>query len=121
MGSVRTYIHHQNALIVTNSGDVNRHGSSFNVATVLKEWTKEEVLSVTRFYGKKIPPVEINRELVTVCGANVMAVHVLKWCREFDSGQMNVMDEQRSGRPSTSADLVLDIDAAVQADTCEYC
>jgi hypothetical protein len=26
------------------------------------------------------------------------------------------MDEQRSGRPSTSADLVQDIDAAVQAD-----
>jgi hypothetical protein len=26
------------------------------------------------------------------------------------------MDEQRSGRPSTSADLVRDIDAAVQAD-----
>jgi hypothetical protein len=26
------------------------------------------------------------------------------------------MDELRSGRPSTSADLVLDIDAAVQAD-----
>jgi hypothetical protein len=26
------------------------------------------------------------------------------------------MDEQRSGRPSTSADLVQDIDATVQAD-----
>jgi hypothetical protein len=26
------------------------------------------------------------------------------------------MDEERSGRPSTSADLVQDIDAAVQAD-----
>jgi hypothetical protein len=45
-----------------------------------------------------------------------MTVHVRKWCREFDSGQMNVMDEKRSGRPSTSADLVQDIDAAVQAD-----
>jgi hypothetical protein len=28
------------------------------------------------------------------------------------------MDEQRSGRLSTSADLVQDIDAAVQADRC---
>jgi hypothetical protein len=28
------------------------------------------------------------------------------------------MDEQRSGRPSTSADVVQDIDAAVQADRC---
>jgi transposase len=40
-----------------------------------------------------------------------MTVYVRKWCREFDSGQVNVMDEQRSGRPSTSADLVQDIDA----------
>jgi hypothetical protein len=45
-----------------------------------------------------------------------MTVHVSKWFREFDSGRVNVMDEQRSGRPSTSADLVQDIDAAVQAD-----
>jgi hypothetical protein len=29
---------------------------------------------------------------------------------------VNVVDEQRSGRPYTSADLVQDIDAAVQAD-----
>jgi hypothetical protein len=43
---------------------------------------------------------------VTVYGANVMTVHVRKLCREFDSGRVNVMDEQRSGRPSTSADLV---------------
>jgi hypothetical protein len=67
--------------------------------------------------GKKVPPVEINRELVTVYGANVMTVqHVRKWRRDLDSGRLKVMDEQRSGRPSTSADLVQDIDAAVQAD-----
>jgi hypothetical protein len=52
-----------------------------------------------------------------VYGANVMTVeHVRKWCREFDSGRVNAMDEQRSGWPSTSADLVQNIDAAVQAD-----
>jgi hypothetical protein len=52
-----------------------------------------------------------------VYGANVMTVqHMHEWCREFDSGRVNVMDEQRSGRPSTSADLVQDIDAEVQAD-----
>jgi hypothetical protein len=32
-----------------------------------------------------------------------------------------VLDEQRSDWPSMSADLVQDIDAAVQADRCEYC
>jgi hypothetical protein len=52
MGSVSTYIHHQIAVIVTTSGDVNRHSNSFKMATVLKEWTKE-VRSVIRFYGQK--------------------------------------------------------------------
>jgi hypothetical protein len=38
-------------------------------------------------WAKKVLPVEIHRELVTVYGANVMTVqHVRKWCREFDSG-----------------------------------
>jgi hypothetical protein len=41
MGSVGTYIHHQIAVIVITSGDVTRHSSSFKMATVLKEWTKE--------------------------------------------------------------------------------
>jgi hypothetical protein len=66
--------------------------------------------------GKKVPPVEIHYELVTVYGANLMTVHVRKWSREFGSGRVNVMDEQRSGQLSTSADLVQDIDAAVQAE-----
>jgi hypothetical protein len=35
---------------------------------------------------------------------------------EFDSGRVNVVDEQRSGRPYTSADLVQDMNASVQAD-----
>jgi hypothetical protein len=35
--------------------------------TILEEWTKEEVLSVIRFLcAKKVPPVEIHHELVTV-------------------------------------------------------
>jgi hypothetical protein len=47
--------------------------------------------------GKRDPPVEIHGELVTLYGANVMTVqHLRKWCREFDSGRVNVMDEQRT-------------------------
>jgi hypothetical protein len=50
------------------------------MATVLKEWTKEELRLVIRFFmGKKVPPVEMHRKLVTVYGANVMTVqHVRK-------------------------------------------
>jgi hypothetical protein len=51
---------------------------------------------------------------VTVYGANVMIVlHVRKWCKDFYSGLVNVMDEQRRGRSSMFADLVQDIDEAV--------
>jgi hypothetical protein len=75
MGSISIYIHHQIAVTVTTSGDVNRHSSSFKMATVLNEWTKEDVHSLIRFFmGKKAPPVEIHRELVTAYGANVMTV-----------------------------------------------
>jgi hypothetical protein len=81
---VSTYIHHQIAVIVTTSGDVNRHSSSFKMATILKEWTKKKCIQF--LWAKKVPPVEIHRELVTVYGANVMKVHVRKWRMEFDSG-----------------------------------
>jgi hypothetical protein len=59
------------------------------MATVLKVWPKEEMRSVIRFLrAKKVPPVEIHRELLTVYGANVMTVqHMRKWCGEFDSGR----------------------------------
>jgi hypothetical protein len=46
MGAVSTYIRHQIAVIVTTPGDVNRHSSSFNITTVLTEWTKGEVRSL---------------------------------------------------------------------------
>ena len=69
--------------------------------------------------AKNIPPVEIHRELVAVYGGKVMAVqHVSNWCREFDSGLVYLKDDQRSGRPSTSADSVLDTNAVVQANRC---
>ena len=87
------------------------------MATVPEEWTKE-VHSVICFYGQKFPPVENHHELVTVYGDNVMVVqHVLKWCREFDSGWMNVKDEQWSDRPSMPADPIQDIDTTLQADS----
>jgi hypothetical protein len=55
MGLVSTYIRHQIAVIVTASSDVNRHSSSFKMATVLNEWPK--VRSVIRFLLKKNPPI----------------------------------------------------------------
>jgi hypothetical protein len=53
------------------------------------------VRSVIRFsMDRKVSHFEIHRKLMTVYGANVMtAQHVRKWCWEFDSGRVNVMDE----------------------------
>ena len=55
------------------------------MATVLCEWTREEVRSVIRFlWAKGTAPIEIHREIQTVDGSNVMTVqHVRKWCRKF--------------------------------------
>jgi hypothetical protein len=53
MGLVSTYIHHQLAVNVTTSGDVNRHSSSFKMATILKEWTKDDMHSVIPFLWAK--------------------------------------------------------------------
>jgi hypothetical protein len=93
------------------------------MATILNDWTKEEVRSVIRFsWLKGIQPVEIHRDPVTEYGPGVMAVqYVRKCCREFGNGQVTVADEQRSGRPSTSAEHVEDIDAVVRGDRCVSC
>jgi len=42
--------------------------------------------------------------------------HVRKWCQEISGCRVSVTDEQRSGRPSTSADLVPAIEETVRAN-----
>jgi len=42
--------------------------------------------------------------------------HVRRWCREFSGCRVSVTDEQRSGRPSTSADLVPAVLQSVRAN-----
>ncbi|UYV75554.1 hypothetical protein LAZ67_13000591 [Cordylochernes scorpioides] len=42
--------------------------------------------------------------------------NVRKWCREFNKGQINVHDEQRSGRPSLTESTVARIDEMVRAN-----
>ena len=88
------------------------------MATVLCVWTKEEARSNIRFlWAKGTAPIEIHREIQAVYGPDVMTVqHVRKWCREFSDGRVSVTDEQRSGRPSTSADLVPAIEETVRAN-----
>jgi len=81
-------------------------------------WTQEELRSVFRFlWSKGTAAIEIHREIQAVYGSNVMAVqHVRKWCREFSGCGLRVTDEQRSGHPSTSADLVPATEETVRAN-----
>jgi len=68
-------------------------------------------------WAKGTAPIEIHCEIQAVYGSDVMTVqHVLKWCREFSGCHMSVTDEQRSGRPSTSADLVPAVEETVHAN-----
>jgi histone-lysine N-methyltransferase SETMAR len=80
------------------------------------EWSKEEVRGVVRFlWAKDTAPTDIHRELTNVYGDGVMSVQsVRKWCRYFEAGHSSLKDEDRSGRPSTSEDIVSLIDDAVK-------
>ena len=83
------------------------------MGTVLCVWTQEELRSVIRFLWAK-GTASIQK---AVYGSNVMTVqHVRKWCREFSDCCVSVTDEQRSGRPSTSADLVPAVEETVRAN-----
>ena len=87
------------------------------MAFVLCVWTHEEVWSIRFLWAKGTAPTEIHHEIQTVYGSNVITVQrVGKWCQEFSGFRMSVTDEQRSGRPSTSADLVAAVEETVRAN-----
>lgn len=77
-----------------------------------------EIRAVIRFLNaKKLPPVEIHRQLTEIYGEACISVqHVRKWCREFSGGRTDIHDEPRSGRPSVSDDVVAKIDRLLQED-----
>jgi hypothetical protein len=96
---------YQMAGLFTSADKAHLPGIGWTMVTVLIKWTKEKLWSVIHFFWEKgMQPMEIHCQLVTVYGPIVMAVqHVWKWCSEFGNGQISIADEQRSGRPSTSA------------------
>lgn len=77
-----------------------------------------EVRAVIRFlHAKKLPPVEIHRQLCEIYGEACISVqHVRKWCREFSEGRTDVHDEHRSGRPSISDEVVSKIERILLED-----
>ena len=77
-----------------------------------------EIRSVIRFLNaQKLKPIEIHRQLEEVYGKACISVqHVRKWCREFSEGRTDVHNEQRSGRPSVSHEVVAKIECILLVD-----
>jgi hypothetical protein len=65
-----------------------------------------EIRAVVRFlHAKNMSAAEIHRELCVVCCQNVMSEGTVRqWCRMFKDGRTDVLDEERSGRPSAVSD-----------------
>src|SRR5215469_9962993 len=62
-------------------------------------------------------PAEIHKQIVAVYGDIMNWQNVTKWCREFSEGRTDVLDEQRSGRPSLiSDDLLQEIEGEIRAN-----
>jgi len=78
-----------------------------------------ELRSVIKFFhAKKIPPIEIHRQLEEVYGEKCIEVkNVRKWCREFSAGRLNFHDKERSGRPSHSYETVWKVAGRSQVES----
>ena len=70
------------------------------MATLIFQWSKEEIRGVIRFlHAKSTPPSKIHSELVSVYGEDVMSLkQVIFWCNEFQQGRSSLQDRQRTGR-----------------------
>ena len=77
-----------------------------------------EVRAVIRFLNTKgVKPIQIHRQLTEVYGESCMDVkNVRKWCREFTAGHTEIHDEERSGRPSISDEIVAKVEQIMRQD-----
>jgi len=80
------------------------------MAAPVQSPAKCEVRSVIRFLNAKGErPAEIHKQIFAVYGNVRTRQNVTKWCREFSEGRTDVHDEQRSGRPSSISDDLLQV------------
>jgi hypothetical protein len=57
--------------------------------------------------AKQKSPTEIHKEVVEVCGENVISrKQVSVWCSQFNEGWTSLLDEERAGRPTTAYNAV---------------
>jgi hypothetical protein len=71
------------------------------MAAPIQSPAKCEVRSVIRFFNaKREGPAEIHKQIVVAYGKVMNRQNMTKSCREFSEGRTDVLDVQRSGRPS---------------------
>ena len=76
-----------------------------------------EIRAVIRFLeAKNIQTADIHRQVCEVYGEEAMSGSMVRrWCWQFESGQDNVHDDKRSGRPSVvTPDLVQQIEVKIR-------
>jgi transposase len=88
------------------------------LAPLIQSPTKSEVLSFIRFLNAKCEsPAEIHKQFVAVYGNVMNRQNVTKWCRVFSEGRTDVHDEERSGKPSSiPEDLLQEIEGEIRAN-----
>jgi len=88
-------------------------------ATTITKYVPCEVRSVIRFFiVRGETAAEINRQLVSVYGTNVMDIsNVRRWVKQFKEGREDIFDEERSWRPSlVSKEVVEKVDNVIRKD-----
>jgi hypothetical protein len=91
----------------------------FEMAVPIQSSAKYEVCYVIRFLNSKGElPVEIQKQVVAVCGDVMNWQNVMKWCHEFSKGRTDVHDKQRNGRPSLISDDLQKNEGEIHADWC---
>jgi hypothetical protein len=61
--------------------------------------------------------MDIRSQLCEIYGEKCMSVqHMHKWCREFKDGRTDVHDEQRSGWPSVSDEMIAKVEEMMLKD-----
>jgi hypothetical protein len=90
----------------------------FEMAALIQSPAKCEVRSVIRFLNAKGErPAEVHKQIVAVCGKVMNRQNVTKCCRELCEGRADVHDGQRSSRPSSiSDDLLQEIEGEIRAN-----